>query len=218
MLKCRTLRSPEGEQGTAGATTQKADEPDTKESGTEAPKSINSQAKELPWVREALAAKAELDRLKAEQAEAQQTSERKKAEAKHEYEKALEMEKKRVSEIEARHQGELRRMKLEAAFLQAGAPDMRAAKLFEADYDPEKEKIEEFVSRIKADESNSWLFPTTKTRTPASPPPAGGFGGGEDYDPSWIRSDDPKKREIAITKNRSKFWADFHAKQGGTPK
>lgn len=175
------------------------------------PKSINSQAKDLPWVQNALKAEAELAKLKAAQAEAKQAAEREKAESEGRYKDALKMEQKKYEELAAKHAAEVKRLSLTAAFSQAGLRDLRAAKLFEEDYDPEKESAEQYVTRIKADEKNALYFSDPKqTRTPAEPTPAAGIGNGEKYDPSWIHSSDPQKKAAALEHNRKAFWKKYH--------
>jgi hypothetical protein len=180
----------------------------TEQSAVEPNKSINSQAKELPWVKELMQSKAELDKLKSAQAEKEQAAEREKAEAEGNYQKALEMEQRKYEDLHGKYQSETRRMALEMEFTRAGLVDSRAVKLFETDYNPDEESAAEFVAKIKSDEKNALYFSTQ--RAPKDPPPASGIGQGSTVDPSWINSDDPKKREAAIAANRKAFWAKVH--------
>jgi hypothetical protein len=153
-------------------------------------------------------AKAELDKLRNAQAEKEQAAEREKAEAEGNYKKALEVEQKKYEELHGKYQSETRRMALEMEFTRAGLVDNRVVMLFESDYNPDEESAAEFVARIKGDEKNSLYF--SKPRAAKDPPPASGIGQGSTIDPSWINSDDPKKREAAIAANRKAFWAKVH--------
>lgn len=197
----------QGANGEGASGTQPEPTPTPQE---EPQKSINSQAKELKWVIDLQADSAELARLKAEQADAQSKAEREKAEAEGRYQDALKMEQDKNKKLEQNHQSDTRHLRLELEFFKAGIIDDRAVLLFENDYNPETESAQEFVSRIKADERNTLYFSDPKkSRTPGDPPPASGIGGGENYDPSWIKSKDPKKRAVAIERNRKAFWEKF---------
>jgi hypothetical protein len=206
--------APEDEQGAGGAvgtgaTGATTPEPESNpESGKE--KSINSQAKELPWVQKALAAEARLQQLEAEQAEAKQKAEQAALEQKGQYEQALQMEKDRVAKIEADHKAKVKELSLKTELATAGFRT-QATKLFIDEFNPDEKSAADFVAEIKADENNAWLLVQQKTRTP-NPTKPGGKGPAEEFDPSWIDSDDPKKREAAVEHNRKAFWEKFHGK------
>jgi hypothetical protein len=200
---------PQGAKGAEGEGAS-GTPPEPKPEPTEDPKSINSQAKKLPWVLDLEKKAAELARIKQEQADAQAKAEQEKAVAEGNFQKALEMEQKKYEDLNSKYQNDTRRLQLEMEFTRADIVDVRAVQLFMNDYNSEKESAAEFVSRIKADEKNAPYFSNPKKRTPGDPPPAAGIGSGEPFDPSWIKSDDPKKREAAIKRNRSAFWKKFH--------
>ena len=199
------------EEGASGASGEGAKSTGTPESkpATEPqgePKSINQQAKKLDWVQKALADSAELEKLKAKQAEASRKTEQDNLAAKGEFEKAIGLKDKEIEELKT--QGKLK--DLRAEFAVAGMTDLRAVKLFIDDYDTEKDTVADFVARIKDDEKNAMYFSHKQQRIPENGTPPGGIGSGEKFDPSWINSDDPKKREIAIERNRKAFWKKYH--------
>lgn len=181
--------------------------------GVETPavgKSINAAAKDLPWVQELIKSKSELDRLRQAQADAQSQAEREKAEAEGRYTEALEMEKRRNEELSTKYQTEVRRLKLEKEFAQAGIRDLRAVALFESDYNPESESAAEFVARTKAEEGNQLYF-DSKQRAPQSPPAPAGGGSPDNFDPDrdldkWLKSTDPDKRKRAVAYKRESYW------------
>jgi len=193
------------EQGASGTTEPQGAE-GAEPSAAEPSKPINQQAKELPWVQELMQSKAELDQLKAAQAEAKQKAEREKAESEGNYTKALEMESNKRKEIESKYSKEIRDLTLKSELVSAGFRK-ESLKLFADQFNPEEGSAEEFVSKLKESEANAWLLVDQKaTRQPSDGTPASGIGGGSDYDPSWIKSDDPKKRAIAIQKNRERIF------------
>lgn len=164
-------------------------------------KSINSQAKNLPWVQDLMRVKAEFDRLTAEQAEAKQNAEREKAESEGRYQDALKMEQEKTAELEARYRAETKALSLKSELVTQGFRP-QALKLFIDDYNPDESSAADFASKLRANEENAWLLVDTQHRTPHNPPPASGLGKGQTVDPSWITSDDPKKRLAAIELNR----------------
>ena len=170
--------------------------------------SINSKAKELPWVRELMKSKAELDRLKSAQAEATSKAEREKAESEGRYKDALAMEQKKAADIEVKYRAETKSLALKTELVTAGFRP-QAVRLFLDDFNPDETSAEEFAAKLKADEKNAWLLVDAQTqqRSPKDPPPAAGIGKGQTVDPSWIHSPDPEKRKAAIEHNRKTFWA-----------
>lgn len=209
--RIRILRDVEKEQGAGGAEgtgTSGAGQPaEQKPEG----KSINSQAKELPWVQKALAAEARLSQLEAEQAEAKQKAEQTALEQKGQYEQALKLERDRVAKIEADTKAKVKELSLKTELATAGFRT-QATKLFIDEFNPDEIDAAAFVAKLKADEGNAWLLATTtKSRTP-NPTKPGGQGPAEEFDPSWIDSDDPKKRDAAVKHNRKAFWENFHGK------
>lgn len=204
--RIRILRDVENEQGAGGAegtgTTGAGQPAEQKSEG----KSVNSQAKELPWVKKALAAEARLSQLEAEQAEAKQKAEQTALEQKGQYEQALKLERDRVAKIEADTKAQVKELSLKTELATAGFRT-QATKLFIDDFNPDEIDVASFVAKLKADEGNAWLL-ATKTRTPNPTKPAG-QGPAEEYDKSWLDSDDPKKKEYAIKQERKRFWAKY---------
>lgn len=200
----------ENEQGAVGTTGEGATEGTNAQAKDPDDVSINSKAKELPWVRDLMKSKAELDRLKSAQAEATSKAEREKAESEGRYKDALAMEQKKAAELEAKYRAETKALALKTELVTAGFRP-QAMKLFLDEFNPDEASAEEFAAKLKADEKNSWLLVDSQTqRAPKDPPPASGIGKGATIDPSWIDSDDPQKREAAIEFNRKKFWASRH--------
>ena len=196
------------EQGTSGAN-------ETGASGTEqAPaeesqKSLNSQAKELPWVQDLMKSKAELDKMKAAQKDQQAAAERQKLEAEGNYKAALEAEQSKYKKLESEHAREIKRLSLKAELADQGLKDKRAVKLFEDDWDQGKQTVEEYVAAIKADKKNADYFADLKQRVPQDPPPAAGNGSvtiTEEQAQRWKRSSDPEKRERARLYFRKKHF------------
>lgn len=175
----------------------------------EEPGISNSEAKKLPWVRELMSAKAELDQFKKSQADAEARAEREKAEAEGRYQEALEMETKARQDAEASYKAELKKLRLETEFTKAGLVDPRAVKLFETEFDSESMDAAEFVASIKADEANQLYF-VDPSRRVQQKPPAPNAGPPDDFDPErdlvkWLNSSDGKKRARAIEYNRQKY-------------
>ena len=200
-----------GAVGAEGAGTSSAGQPAVE---PEDDKSINSKAKSLPWVQKALAAEAKLSRLETEQAEARRKSEQTALEQKGQYEAALKLEKDGRASDKSVFDSEVKKLTLKAELAQAGfRPE--ATKLFIDDFKPEEGTAEQFVAKLKKDAANEWLLVSdpTKKRTPNPTKPAG-QGPADEFDPSWINSDDPKKREAAVLHNRKAFWEKFHGKGG----
>jgi hypothetical protein len=213
--KFRILR--DAENGKAGASGAEG----TGETGAGQPaaepeedKSINSKAKALPWVQKALAAEAKLSRLEAEQAEAKRKSEQTALEQRGQYEAALKLEQEEKERIKSGFDSEVKKLTLKAELAQAGfRPE--AMKLFLDDFKPEEGTAEQFVSKLRKDASYEWLLVSdTKKRTPNPTKPAG-QGPPEEFDPSWINSDDPQKKQAAVEHNRKAFWSKFHGKAAG---
>ena len=207
------LMAPEDEQGAGGAEETGAEGATTQEAEKESEKSINSQAKGLKWVQKALAAEARVEKLEAEQAEAKHKAEQAALEQKGEYEKALQLEKDRIAKIEADHKAKVKELSLKTELATAGFRT-QAIKLFIDEFNPDEKSAADFVAELKADENNAWLLVQQKTRTPNATKP-GAKGPPEEFDPSWIDSDDPKKKAAAVEHNRKAFWSKFHGK-GGT--
>lgn len=207
----RVLRDAEKEQGaggTEGTSESGAGQPTQPKS--EESKSINSQAKELPWVQKALAAEARLTQLEAKQAEAKQKAEQEALEQKGEYEQALKLERDRVAQIEAESKAKFKKLSLQTELVTAGFRP-QATKLFIDEFNPDESDAAEFVAKLKSDEDNHWLLVNAKSRTPNPTKPTG-KGPAEEFDPSWIDSEDPEKRQKAVEHNRREFWAKFHGK------
>ena len=202
------LMAPEDEQGAGGAENAGATGAILPENNPEQQKSINSQAKELPWVQDLIRSKAEFDAQKATQAEAKQKAELEALEQRGQYEQALKMEKDRVAKIEADHKAKVKELSLKTELATAGFRT-QATKLFIEEFNPDEKSAADFVAEIKANEDNAWLLVQQKTRTP-NPTKPGGNGPKEEFNPSWIDSDDPKKRAAAVEHNRKAFWDKFH--------
>jgi len=212
--KARILREQENEHGAAGA---EGDGKDVTGQPAEGPedKSINSQAKDLPWVKALIASKAELDRFKTEKAESQSKIEREKAEAEGRYADALKMETDKAAKTEAQYSKKIKELSLKSELASAGfRPE--SLKIFGDKFKTGDEELtaerlsevaKEFATELKSDEANAWLLVDTKQRVPKKPAPAGGFGKGQTVEPSWITSDDPDKRSAAIEQNRKAFWS-----------
>jgi hypothetical protein len=174
-------------------------------------KSINSKAKELPWVIDLQKKSAAYDKLVAKQAENKRQVEQEQLEAAGNYEASLEMERSKYKELETKYQKEIKELSLKAEMIGAGLVDSRAIKLFIDDFNPDEESVGDFVAKIKADDKNSLYFSAPKKSLLETPVPGGG-GKGQNYDPAWIDSDDPKKREVALQHNRKKAFEDLRAK------
>lgn len=190
--------------GATGATEPKPERGDSGES-------LNSRAKELPWVQDLMRASAELKRIKEEQEKAAAEAERKRAESQGEYEKALALEQEEKAKIKAQYEIEVKNLKLRAAFAQAGIVDPRAVTIFADGYDPETD-IDEYVVAVKADAKNAVFFDTKRTALKA--PRSTGTTPPDEFDPerdlqSWLKSRDPKKRARAIQHNREKYERQF---------
>lgn len=203
----KILREQENEQGAAGSTEQSTE--GAVKAQPEEPKSINSQAKELPWVQNALKAEAELGKLKASIAEKQAEAEKAKLEAEGNYSAALEMEKKKTEDLKRQYESEKRQWTLERAFSQAGLSDIRAVQIFANDYNSETETVDDFVNRIKSDEQNAIYFGAPNQRVPLGAPPPAGGGVPDTFDPAkaqdWLKSTDQKKRNKAIQYYREQY-------------
>jgi hypothetical protein len=218
------LREKEQEQGAGGAEgTPEPGKPDDggtppKPADTPEPekeKSLNSQAKALPWVQELVQKAAELDRFKQEQADALAQAEREKALAEGKHSEVIASQEKTIAELKAEHAKTTRRLQLETEFVRAGAVDGRLVKLFEDEFNSGEETPAEFVARIKDDEQNAVYFSAQRGAAPPAPPPPAQIGSGAPYDPKWVKSDDPEKRKIAIEHNRKAFWEKLRKEQGG---
>jgi small-conductance mechanosensitive channel len=207
------LMEKEAEQGAGGAE-QGTTEPVKPVEGATEPtvpeqketKSLNSQAKALPWVQDLVQKAAELDRLKREQADAQAQAERERQLAEGKHSEVIAEQQKTIADLEAAHKRELRRLQLESEFVRAGAPDARVVKIFEDEFNAGEETAAEFVARIRDDDTNAMYFSAQRGAAPRTPPPPAHMGSGDSFDPKWINSDDPKKREAAIKYNREAFW------------
>lgn len=179
-------------------------------------RSINSQAKELPWVQDALRKSAELDRMVAEKEKADAEAERRAAESKGEYEKALKLEQEKTQTLETKYQTEVKLLKLDAALAHAGLNDPRLVSLFVDGYDVTTD-VAEYVETIKADPKNAAFFgKQRKVVTPPRPgeePPVEDFVPERDLD-NWLRSKDPKKRERAIAHNLEKYKRQLNKSRG----
>lgn len=166
-------------------------------------KSLNSQAKDLPWVQELMQQSAELKRIKESRADAATEAERKQAEDRAEYDKALALEQEKNEQLKTQQ----KRLTLDAAFAHAGISDPRLVNLFVDGYDPET-PVNEYVDAVKKDLANAAFF--SKQRTALTPPPPPGGSPPDDFEPerdlqSWLKSKDPKKRERAVAHNREKY-------------
>jgi hypothetical protein len=172
-------------------------------------RSINSQAKGLPWVQDALKKSAAYDKLLVEKAETQRAAEQARMVEAGNYEASLEMEKNKYKELEAKYVKEKKELSLRAEMASAGIVDLRAVKLFVDDFNEENESVSDYVARIKSDEQNSIYFSTNK-RVPLDPPPRSGGGVPDSFDPvkaqEWLNSSDSKKRERAI-----KYYRDMYS-------
>ena len=189
---------------------------DTGASGTqstpaeESTRSINSQAKELPWVQDALKAKAELAKLKQSQADAETKAKQEQLKAAGDFEAALEIERKKYKELETKYQSETKMLQLRAEFAAAGIKDLRAVSIFANDYQPESGSAADFVASIKKDPQNALYFSDPNQRVSHDPPPASGGGNPDGFDPEknleeWRHSKDPKKRARAIQYSREQI-------------
>lgn len=173
------------------------------------PELTNAELKKHPWVEKLKQESAELRQLKSQMAEEAARAEQAAAEARGEYDKALEMEKAARKEAETTYQQQLTALKLETEFTKAGLLDSRAVQLFEGGFDPETMSAADYVASVKADSVNSLYFGDPNRRTKQTPPtPAGGHP--DDFDPerdldSWLRSSDDKKRARAIEHNRKAY-------------
>lgn len=203
--RIRVLRDAENEQGASGATGGGVEDT-AKPAAEPEEKSINSQAKKLPWVQKALAAEAKLSKLESEQAEARKRADQTALEQKGQYEQALKMEKDgRAADLAAAN-AKIKELSLKSALAVEGFRP-QATKLFIDNFNPDETSAEDFAKALRADEQHAWLLVDTKQRTPKDPTPASGIGQNQKVDPSWINSSDPKKREAAIAANRDAFWA-----------
>ena len=182
-----------------------APEPQNQDSG----KSLNSQAKDLPWVQDLMRKAAEHDRMVAEQKQAAAEAERKQLESQGEYEKALAAEQEKYNTTVAQHTTEVKLLKLDAAFAHAGLSDPRLVALFADGYDLETD-VSEYVASVKADPKNAGYFQKTRTPLGGNPPPPNPDGDTEDFVPerdleSWRKSKNQKKRARAIAYSREKY-------------
>ena len=173
----------------------------------------NAEAKKLPWVQDLMKSQARLNQLEKDQADEAARAEQAAAEAKGEYEKALEMEKTARKDEALAYQKKLTKIKLETEFVKAGLVDLRVVQLFEGDFDSETQSAADYVALVKADEANQLYF-ADPSRRPKQTPPASLGGPPDDFEPerdleSWIRSSDEKKRARAIEYNRQKYERQF---------
>lgn len=170
-------------------------------------RSINAQAKDLPWVKDLMRDSAELARIKSEQDEAAAEAERLRAESEKDYEKAKALADEKYKTLETQHLNEVKQLKLEAAFAHAGLNDPRLVAIFAAEYNNETPAVD-FVESIKKDPKNAAYFGTQrqalKPPRPAGEPPPDDFEPERDLQ-SWLKSNDPKKRDRAIQYNREKY-------------
>lgn len=165
-----------------------------------APEITNSEAKNLPWVKELMRKSAELDQFKAQQEEARATAEVERAKAEGDYKKALELEQAKVAKIEADAAARVQDLELSTEFIKSGLADPRAVRIFAEEYNKETETIPAFVARLKADEANASYFRDLQKRQAHDPPPASGGGGLvmsiAEYR-TYLKSGDPAKRAKA---------------------
>jgi len=168
------------------------------------------EPKDESWIKELIAAKAELDKIKSDQAEREAQAERDKAEQEGRLDEALALEKSRYEELKKKYQADTTRLQLNAAFATADIADLRAIKLFEDEFNPETEDAAAFVARIKADPANALYFRDPKSRPIQTPPMSAARGTIDPFVPerdseTWLKSSDPKKRERAIAHHREVY-------------
>jgi len=205
MNRLRRLRDGEKETGSAGdGSTPPPVDPHEK--------SVNSQAKDLPWVREALKAQAELDNLKKAIAEEQAKAEKAKLESEGNYRAALEIEEKKRLELETSHKREITQLRLERAFIQEGILDVRASRLFFDGFEKSEMDVEAYVKSVATDETNAPYFPKTKSPEPKGEGPTSSSRGSvsltEDQAHKLKKSVDPKERARAQAYFRAKYFGD----------
>lgn len=209
--RIKVLREQEGETGSGGAGEEGAS--GATDAAAPKEKSIHDRARELPWVQDALNAKAERDRMKAEKAEADSKAEQERLKAKGDYEAAQKLKDEEHAAEIAKLKGEAQLARLEAEFANNGIKDLRAVGgIFAKDYNPETETASAFAARMKAAPENALYFSDQK-RVPKDPPSSGG-GQPDGFNPetdakSWLKSKDPQKVARATA-----WWDAHYAKQG----
>ena len=157
----------------------------------------NAMLKKHPHVQDAFKAKAELAAMKKAQADSEATAEREKLESESKYEEALELEKRRVKQLETEYANKTRALEMQTEFAKAGIGDLRAIRVFEGDYNPDAGTIAEFVASIKQDEQNKNYFADPNQRVVYGAPPTSGSTSESMTPQAWEqmrKSNDPDVR------------------------
>jgi hypothetical protein len=176
--------------------------------------SANAAAKKLPWVQELISKVGKMEKSEAERVAAEEEEKTKAAiadaEAKKDYETALQLERDKVAKAEAKAiEAELR-----AAFVEVGAIDGDISEIFKKGYDPSKVTALEYAKSIKGDETKAHFFDQPKGREVLEPPPKSGGSPVSNLKPEnfkeWRDNGTPEQKKAAAAYAREYY--DRHGK------
>lgn len=194
---------PEDTSATGTTDTQPADAAATETSE----RTINQQAKDLPFVKQLIAEKAANDKEKAEREEAKTKAERDAAEKKladeGKWDEAKELHTAEVDSLKASHAKDMLARDLKMELLSAGFKNPNWLKGSVADYNAETHGTPtEYAAALAKDEANAPFLATDTARTVhKGPNPANVTGGSAELTNSQVqvmeKSDDPKERQKA---------------------